>query len=173
MLNVREVEKIQALAKEKLKVVKSGIDRRSQNEYADKLSRPQNRLRMDPLPQGYSVGSKSKSIGQSLNATEMKQVAKKENGEDSVLVDTNESSVSFADMNDKDFAKMIKKIEVLAKKEIKKKVKLQDVPEGTAGTNGKESSHNAGGTTNKSSSSNKKSCGTLDAKYSPYKSRKK
>ncbi len=65
-------------------------------------------------------------------------------------------------MNDKDFAKIIKKIEVLAKKEIKKNVKLQDVPEGTApGTNVKESSHNTGGgTTNKSSSSTKKSCGT-------------
>ncbi len=87
-MNVREVEKIQeAFAKEKSKIVKSsGIDRRSQNEYADKLSRPHNRLRMDQLSQaGHSrIGGTSKRKG------------RKENGEDRVHVlveDTNESSV--------------------------------------------------------------------------------
>ena len=144
-----ETEKIEALAKEKKSASKMGVDRKLQNEYVDKLSRP-NKCVDCVVPKdnagtcitGHSDSAKSSHTSIiNNNSVDTKPgiipQGKKENrndcskddkeGENYLQIENdtdNSNMISFADMNDTDFAKMIKKIEVMAKKEVRKKSKM-------------------------------------------------
>lgn len=168
LIRVKETEKIQALAKEKTKTVKMGIDRRSQNEYADKLSRPNNRVRVERVSKGDTATRATKEPGTGTGKKEDAKndlIEKEENH-------TKDNAVSFADMNDKEFAKMIKKIEVLAKKEIRKKLPSL-MPSTNVGAMGTNPNAAGGKQTSATSSMSKHSRRTMNANYSPYKSRHK
>ncbi len=173
LARVKETEQMQNLAKEKIKAVKVGIDRRSQNEYLDKLSRPSNRMRVERVVKESKVlpdELKSKDV----EANKETKVVKKEHPveKNSEVNDVMNSCVSFADMDDKEFAKMIKKIEVLAKKEIKKKTKdlsTNDAIEEKGTSRKLARKEESSGT----SSSSKGKHVLSKSSYSPYKSKKK
>ena len=151
LTQAEEAEKIQILAKEKAKAVKRGVDRELQAEFVDKLSRPIHRI-------SSKRPTKQPSPEKAPAELDKPAALNKNEGEE-------DKTASFADMNDKEFAKMIKKIQARAKKESKKKYNNM---------NGERSLKGDEGRKDKSSSmvnatSVKKKRNTA---YSPYKSRK-
>ena len=184
-----ETDKIQALAKEKKSATKMGVDRKLQNEYVDKLSRP-NKCVECVVPKdnagtcitGHADAAKGSHTSIiTTNSVDTKTgiipQGKKENRNDCSKDDKegdnylqienetdNSNMISFADMNDTDFAKMIKKIEVMAKKEVRKKSKMDRSAEDE--TNTKTFSKKTSKTEDMSRQGHSK-----NTNFSPYKSK--
>lgn len=105
-----EIEKLKALTSQKNKTAKCGIDGKKQLEYVDKLSRPMSSRKKKKstttAPPDVIEIEKEERIG-SGDGEDAKQFPK--DGEKKL-------EVSFADMDDKEFSKMIKKLKAKASK---------------------------------------------------------
>ena len=107
---VAEIEQLKSLSREKNRARKSGIDKRMQAEYVDKLMRA-----------GTKLKSKCKVLPEErLNKPEPTIEQQHEEGsEDKKDLKGNRSGskdLSFADMDDKEFEKMIRKLKAKASK---------------------------------------------------------
>ena len=111
LIQMEESENIRTLAKEKSKSAKRGIDRNLQAEYADKLSRPTNGI-LIKVERAVNEGlpdEREDREGAKITTTEVVDDKEKTN------------TASFANMDDKEFAKMIKNMQARATKGGKKK----------------------------------------------------
>jgi len=153
---MREAEAMQALAKEHAKSAKKGINRDTQAEYVDKLSRPTHRVKVEqPLVKKPTIAyDNSRQDEHGKNEKAPRREPEKD-AEDKI-------TVSFADMDDHEFAKMVKKIQARAKKETRTKIS----PSNNAVTMGEFKPKNK--PMHRHLSARKKS----DVNFSPYKSRK-
>ncbi len=107
---MREAEGIQNLAKEKSKAMKKGIDRDLQAEYIDKLSRPIHRVQVERTGKNRDHDGEEKEKQKTTGKTqEISQGREKK-----------AKTTSFADMDDKEFAKIVKKIQSEARKSERK-----------------------------------------------------
>lgn len=113
---MRQAEVMQALAKEHAKSAKKGIDRGMQAEYVDKLSRPTHRVKAEQSIVKKPTIAHDNYRQDYHGKIEMEPCRESEqDAEDKI-------TVSFADMDDHEFAKMVKKIQARAKKEIRTKI---------------------------------------------------
>lgn len=117
---VKEAEEIKRVAAEQAKVAKKSIDRRVQSEYVDKLSRPNKRVESKHVPT-----EQHSELTQKNSQTKVKGHEK--NNFSTILDERREETrpttpvqPSFADMDDDEFAKMIKKVQARAKKELRR-----------------------------------------------------
>ena len=117
---VKEAEEIKRVATEQVKVAKKSIDRRVQSEYVDKLSRPNKRVESKHVPT-----EQDSELTQKNSQTKVKGHEK--NNFSTILDERREETrpttpaqPSFADMDDDEFAKMIKKVQARAKKELRR-----------------------------------------------------
>ncbi len=106
--HVTEIERLQILAKEKNREGKCGIDKRKQSEYIDKLARPNSRLKVESKVKVQEI-SKEK-----LNEPTTEKETKESTN--SVKEENTGVNLSFADMDDKEFSKMIRKLKAKASK---------------------------------------------------------
>mmetsp|Transcript_11226 Transcript_11226/g.16381 ORF Transcript_11226/g.16381 Transcript_11226/m.16381 type:complete len:122 (+) Transcript_11226:39-404(+) len=88
--------------------MKKGINRQLQADYVDKLSRPSNRTKTERALDKEDPKTKTKDFVEKPDDT--MQIDQEREKQKEAL------NTSFADMDDKEFAKMIKKIEARAKK---------------------------------------------------------
>ena len=118
----KEAEDMQTLAKEHAKSAKKGIDRQMQAEYVDKLSQPTYRLKVEhpPTKKPNNADVDSQQNDQEQVVKEIRKIGREEEGAKYGTEPEHKITVSFADMDDHEFAKMIKTIQARAKKETRK-----------------------------------------------------
>ena len=117
---MKEAEAMQALAREHAKSAKKGIDRGMQAEYVDKLSRPTHRVKVEqPLVKKPTIAHDNHRQDDQVKIEKEPCREPEQDAEDKI-------TVSFADMDDHEFAKMVKKIQARAKKEIRTKIATSD-----------------------------------------------
>lgn len=129
---VEESENMLRLAKEKARSLKQNVDKHHQLEYIDRLSRSTRREKKVP-----DVTHSGKDKEELLSASEVGQedhVRREKEIISPFLLDTikaNEKPKSFADMDDQEFAKMIKDIQFQAKKKFRQEAKSHKKQIGT------------------------------------------
>lgn len=99
---VSEIERLKDLAKEKNRARKREVDKRVQSESVDKLARPNSRLKVEG-----KVKFEESQQPDTIRMEEVEEQKTDKNGE---------TDMSFADMDDKEFAKMIRKLKAKASK---------------------------------------------------------
>jgi hypothetical protein len=117
---MKEADAMQALAREHARSVKKGIDRGMQEEYVDKLSRPTHRVKVEqPLVNNPTIAHDNHRQDDQVKIEKELCREPEQDAEDKI-------TVSFADMDDHEFAKMVKKIQARATKEIRTKTATSD-----------------------------------------------
>lgn len=106
--HMSEIERLQTLAKEKNREGKCGIDKRKQSEYLDKLARPNSRLKVESKVKSEELSKEGSNESTQEKEAKTLMTAEKER---STGID-----LSFADMDDKQFSKMIKNLKAKASK---------------------------------------------------------
>ena len=117
---VKEAEEIKRVATEQAKVAKKSIDRKVQSEYVDKLSRPNKRVepKHTPAEQDKNVTQEKFQTNEKSHDKNNFNTISDERREETRP--TTPAQPSFADMDDDEFAKMIKKVQARAKKELRR-----------------------------------------------------
>ena len=115
---IKEAEAMQTFSEEYAKSTKKGIDRQMQAEYADKLSQPTHRAKVDHSPTNLPNNA---NVALSHNdQAKVVRDSRKLKRQEEVVEPDKKITVSFADMDDNEFAKMIKTIQARAKRETRK-----------------------------------------------------
>jgi hypothetical protein len=115
---IKEAEAMQTFSEEYAKSTKKGIDRQMQAEYADKLSQPTHRAKVDHSPTNLPNNA---NVALSHNdQAKVVRDSRKLKRQEEVVEPDQKITVSFADMDDNEFAKMIKTIQARAKRETRK-----------------------------------------------------
>ncbi len=106
-----EIERLKAMTARKNKASKSGIDGKKQSLYVDKLSRPQS-SRM----KGTDLKNNVLNREHTTRSTNEDNAEEKKEGDSVQKCNDETEGISFADMDDKEFSKMIKKLKAKARK---------------------------------------------------------
>lgn len=117
---VKEAEEIKRVATEQAKVAKKSIDRRVQSEYVDKLSRPNKRVESKHVPTEQDNNFTQKNSQTKEKSHEKNNFSTISDERREETRPTTPAQPSFADMDDDEFARMIKKVQARAKKELRR-----------------------------------------------------